>query len=101
MSELGLGHDAEKSDDIHDRAAFHRLTSCDRIAIGSFGVAGFSDGLGDVQWYRRRGPSPLIDERRPATWELRDRLEDEGEVFDRTLIDVELLVVEHAGCIGG
>ena len=40
MSELGLGHDAEKSDDIHDRAAFHRLTSCDRIAIGSFGVAG-------------------------------------------------------------
>src|SRR5512143_1323464 len=74
--------------------------SSDRVAIVSIGLTRFPHGFRDVQRYRHRSPTPLIDERRVSSWDVWNRPEHEREVFDRALIHIELLVVEHARCIG-
>jgi hypothetical protein len=86
--------------DVEVRSTFHRRASGDRVVFRLIGPRCTSASLGDVLWDRLRGAPELICQVGVTLGQSPTDAVGYGEELDRTLVNVELLKVQHDSAIG-
>ena len=91
-----LGHDAEQTNDVEQSARLHCRAASDGAEPGAVrGLAVSASTFGDIQGNRDSGTAKLVRQGSLAAGQALSNAQGTGDEFDRALIHVQLLMVEH------